>query len=147
MGIKFNPLPKEFDLVNPENFSYNVVPLGKTVKIPTNQQMIVYEDITINGVLTIEGDLVIFDLEIPSRIVESSTTESINVELYEVIRQTASGITLSLSGMIEGSKITIVNASTGTNTLNFTIQGAATPSIYTRESYSIVYNGTDWDVV
>jgi len=42
-----------------ENFSYETIPAGQTVTIPTNQQMIVHESITIDGTLVEDGELVL----------------------------------------------------------------------------------------
>lgn len=41
------------------NFSYKVVPLGDSVTIPVNQQMIVSGGITIDGELNMDGELVL----------------------------------------------------------------------------------------
>lgn len=41
----------------PDNFSWKVIPAGKTVTIPTNQQMLLSGGITINGALNIDGEL------------------------------------------------------------------------------------------
>jgi len=149
MGLKLNPFTGKFDLVSigPENFSYNYIATGKSVLIPDNQQMLVYINITVDGTLTVDGDLVVLDQKQSERVLETSETETINAELYEVIKQTASGITTSLSGVIKGSKVSIVNSSSGSNTLNITVQGEASPTIYSRESFSLVYNGSDFDIV
>jgi galactitol-specific phosphotransferase system IIC component len=80
-------------------------------------------------------------------IIETTITETIDVSIYNVVRQTSSGITTSLSNMVTGSKITITNTSGGTNILNITVQDVATPNIHDCESFSIVFNGTTWDVV
>ena len=145
MVIKFNPLPKEFDVVNPDNFSYETIATNKTVKIPANQQMLVYEEVTIDGTLVIDGELVVFDFEPLNRVLDTSTSETIDIDLFEVIRQTSSGITTSLSGADIGSEITITNRSGADNTLNLTIQGTASPIIKDLESFSLIYNGTDYD--
>ena len=130
--------------VDPANFSFSYIEENKTVTIPTNQQMIVYNSLTIDGTLAIDGELVILDDKIHNRIKTTSTNETINAELYELITQDTSGITTSLS-VITGSKITITNRSGGNNTLNLTIQGIASPIIKDRESFSLIYNGTDYD--
>ncbi len=44
----------------PENFGYGNVPANKIVKIPTNQQMIVEEEIFITGELFVCGELIVF---------------------------------------------------------------------------------------
>jgi len=148
MGVKFNPFTGKFDLVSvdPENFSYNYIEVSKTLIVPTNQQMLVYDSLTIDGVLTIDGEAVLIDFKAPSRIKTTEETETINIEIYEVIRQTVSGITTSLSNAITGSTITITNRSGGDNTLNITIQGTASPIIKDLESFSLIYNGTDYDI-
>lgn len=145
MSYKFNPFINELDLVNPDNFSFETIADGKNVRIPTNQQMLVYEEITIDGTLVIDGELIIFDTKPLYRIIDSATTESINIELYEMIRLTASGITTSLNGVVTGSKITVTNRSGGDSTLNITVQGNASPILRDLESFSLVYNGTDYD--
>lgn len=40
-----------------ENFSYKVIPSGKSVTIPQNQQMVVSGGFTLNGELILEGEL------------------------------------------------------------------------------------------
>ena len=148
MPFKYNPLTDKLDVVSidDENFSYNNVAADCEVEIPENQQMIVFEDINVDGELTINGDLVIFDNKVINRIIDTDASETINVELFEVVKQTEPAIVTSFSSVITGSRITIVNSSVGTNTLNITIQGEVNPIIYSRESFSIIYNGTDWDV-
>lgn len=103
----------------------------------------------------IYGDFVTLDLKINGRlhavsrkttILTTSTTETIDTLLTEVIRQTSSGITTSLSNVESGTKILIKNMSGGTNTLNITIEGTASPSIYDGEGFQLIYNGTDWDL-
>ena len=146
MPFKLNPLTGELDLVSidDENFSYNNVAADSEVEIPENQQMIVFEDINVDGELTINGDLVIFDNKVINRIIDTDASETINIELFEVIRQTTSGITTSLNA-VTGSMVTITNRSGGDNILNITIQGIASPVIKNRESFSLIYNGVDYD--
>jgi hypothetical protein len=45
-----------------ENFSYKRIPLAQTVTIPVNQQMIVINDITIEGTLVENGELFILEV-------------------------------------------------------------------------------------
>lgn len=59
MAYEFNPFTGKFDITRPDNFSYELVPLGSTVKIPVNQQMIVHDTLTVDGTLTTDGTLVI----------------------------------------------------------------------------------------
>jgi len=146
MPFKYNPLTDKLDVVSidDENFSYNNVAADCEVEIPENQQMIVFEDINVDGELTINGDLVIFDDKVINRIIDTDASETINIELFEVIRQTTSGITTSLNA-VTGSMVTITNRSGGDNILNITIQGIASPVIKNRESFSLIYNGVDYD--
>jgi len=146
--FKINPLSGELELVSieDENFSFNYIETNCDIEVPEYQQMVVYDSLTIDGVLIVNGEVIVRDDKVLSRIYTTGETESVNVEVYEVIKQTTSGIVTSLSDVIEGSKITIVNSSSDTNTLNITIQGEVSPIIYSRESFSIVYNGTDWDI-
>ena len=149
MGIKLNPFTGKLDLISkdPDNFSYNYIVDGKTITVPVNQQMLIYEDLNLDGILIVDGEVIILNDKVTSRIVETSTSETINMNIYEVISQTASGITTSLSDMVEGSTITITNRSDGDNTLNLTIQGCVSPTISSLESFSLFYNGTDYDLV
>lgn len=59
MSYKFNPLTGTFDIVNPDNFSYNYIKLGCTVCVPLHQQMIVAEYLDAFGDIDLYGDLVI----------------------------------------------------------------------------------------
>lgn len=147
MSYKYNPFTDKLDLTNPENFSHNNIASTETVTIPTGQQMLVYKEITIDGVLIIDGELFVFDIEPFNRIINTAASESINIELYEVIKQTASGITTSISGAETGSKVTITNRSGGDNTINLTVQGDVSPTISDGESFSLVYSGTEYELV
>lgn len=149
MGLKLNPLTGKLDLVSKENFSYNYIPETQTKTIPVNQQMIVYEDISIDGVLIIEGELVVSDFEEVTiiSIKETSTSETINIGSYGLIRQTASGITTTLGSPTLGDCVVITNRSGGDNIIGETIQGEASPTISNLESFALVYNGTDYDLV
>lgn len=59
MSMKFNPLSGNFDIVSPDNFSYNYIPTGITLQVPQYQQMIVVEHLDIVGDLDLIGDLAI----------------------------------------------------------------------------------------
>jgi hypothetical protein len=48
----------EVKLAAPENFSYTY---AKCLYIPINQQMIVYQNVTIDNEILIDGELVILD--------------------------------------------------------------------------------------
>jgi len=148
MGVKLNFFTGKLDLVSKEvdNFSYNYVTSTKTLNIPENQQMLVYEGITVDGILDVDGELVLLDFTIPSRSIDTSTSESINIGVYELIRQTASGITTSFDTPVLGDHITITNRSGADNTLNITVQGTASPTLRDLESMSLFYNGTDYDI-
>jgi len=77
----------------------------------------------------------------------TAITESIDTDLYTVIRQTASGITTTLTSLTTNSAVTIKNRSGGNNIINHTVDGVATPTIYDGESFRLVYNGTDFDIL
>ena len=59
--LLINPLTGDFNLVSTDNFSFDTVPVGKIVDIPQYQQMIVYQSITVDGVLNIDGSLGLID--------------------------------------------------------------------------------------
>lgn len=145
MPWKFNPFTGELDFVTSENFSYETIASGNTVTVEANQQMIVYDSIVIDGTLSVEGQVVVSTFKNPQVVIETNITETIKIDCYDVIRQTASGITTSLQDPKTGSKITITNRSGGSNTLNITVQGVASPTIRDKESFSLIYNGTDYD--
>lgn len=147
MGVKLNPFTGKLDLVSKEadNFSIVTIDTGETKTIPSKEQMIVYNLLENDGELVIDGHLVLEDFAPLTRLVNTGATETLNIEGLEVIRQTSSGITTSLSGAVAGSRVTITNRSGGDNTLNITIQGVASPTIKDLESFSLVYNGTDYD--
>ena len=149
MSYKFNALTGKLDLVSvdPANFSFNYVEASATITVPQYQQMLVCNSITVDGILDVEGEVVILDFDHPNRLVETTISESINIELYEVIRQTVSGITTSISNAVEGSEITITNRSGANNVLNLTVQGQVSPIIKDYESFGLVYNGVDYDLV
>lgn len=46
---------------SPDNFSYSKVPVGTTVTIPLNQQMILYREVDVQGTLVVNGSLVVLD--------------------------------------------------------------------------------------
>ena len=80
-------------------------------------------------------------------IATTSTTETVDVTTCTLLRQTASGITTSLSGMVTGSRIIIKNRGGGNNTINVTIDGVSAPILDDKSSIDLIYNGTDWDAV
>lgn len=80
-------------------------------------------------------------------VVNTSTSETIILSYNSYIRQTAGGITTSLSGAQVGMITRIKNASDNPNTLGITIDGCTNPIIEKNESFTIVYNGTDWDLI
>tara|TARA_Y100000310_G_scaffold205962_1_gene206306 strand:- start:1190 stop:1843 length:654 start_codon:yes stop_codon:yes gene_type:complete len=91
-----------------------------------------------------DGTVALAGVEI---IITTSTTETVDVTTGTVIRQTANGITTSLSGHTTGRSVYIKNAGGGDNTLNITVDGDVSPVIKDGESFHIMYNGTDWDLL
>ena len=55
MSFKFNPFTATFDIVNPNNYSYNYVSAGLTLTIRMYQQMVVRGRLTLVGRIKIEG--------------------------------------------------------------------------------------------
>lgn len=55
----FNPFTGTFDVVKPNNFSYNYIINGFTLIIPMYQQMSVHGTITIDGTIIINGELMV----------------------------------------------------------------------------------------
>lgn len=65
MAFRFNPITGQLDIVgastgSSDNFSYETVPIGDTVTIPINQQMIVNGVEIVEGTLIVIGSLVVF---------------------------------------------------------------------------------------
>ena len=77
----------------------------------------------------------------------TAITESIDASAYDIIRQTASGIVTTLTGLSTGVDVTIKNDSGGINTISNTIDGTGSQSIYDGESFHLTYNGTDLDIL
>jgi hypothetical protein len=50
--LVFSPLP---------NFSYKTIPVGCYMKISEYQEMILYNQVIVDGILSIDGDLVILE--------------------------------------------------------------------------------------
>ena len=146
MPFKLNALTGELDVVSIEdnNFSFNNIITTESVTIPEYQQMIVYGDLVNDGELIINGELVLIDGKVHNRIIDTAIDETINLDVYELIRQTESEIVTSFTATT-GSMITVTNRSGADNILNITIQGIASPTIKDRESFSLIYNGTDYD--
>lgn len=80
-------------------------------------------------------------------IYSTATTESIDASAYDIIRQTASGITTTLTGLSTGVDVTIKNDSGGINVISNTIDGTGSQSIYDGESFHLTYNGTYLDIL
>jgi hypothetical protein len=61
-ATKLNPLIRAGGGGGVDNFSYKTIPVGQTVVIPDNQQMIVLGGINIEGELDIEGELALLEI-------------------------------------------------------------------------------------
>jgi len=57
--ITINPTTGELDLVTGNNFSYESVPAGKSLKVRENEQMIVYEGFSVDGDFLLDGTLIV----------------------------------------------------------------------------------------
>ncbi len=56
MGYKFNPFTGTLDVVyTTRNFSQHIIPVGTTLTIPENQQMIVHTPMRIDGDINIRS--------------------------------------------------------------------------------------------
>jgi hypothetical protein len=80
-------------------------------------------------------------------IVDTAITEEIGISNNMLIRQTSYPITTSLTTPSRGNYLTIKNASIGDNVLNLTLDGCVNPTINAGESFKIVYNGSDWNLL
>lgn len=50
-----------YSILKQENFSFDNIPSDEILTVPINQQMIVFQQVTVSGELVLEGDLVLFD--------------------------------------------------------------------------------------
>jgi hypothetical protein len=57
--ISLNPLEGQFDLSVDNNFSYESVPQSKKLKIYNNMQMAVFGNFNLDGVLQLDGTLIL----------------------------------------------------------------------------------------
>lgn len=57
--ISFNVIEGQFDLITENNFSYVSVPENKKLKIRENMQMIVHGCEVIDGIMEIDGELIV----------------------------------------------------------------------------------------
>ena len=57
MGFKFNPFTGNFDVVNPNNFSFNYIATGMVLFVPQYQQMVVEGHLDMHGDIDLAGDL------------------------------------------------------------------------------------------
>ncbi len=55
--LTLNVLTGEFDVYSPENFSYEITELNKTLKIKRTQQMVVADEYILDGTLILEGTI------------------------------------------------------------------------------------------
>jgi hypothetical protein len=59
MAFNFNPLKGSYDFVSGPGFSFRFIKANFSLFIPEHQQMLVKKNITIEGTLVINGELVI----------------------------------------------------------------------------------------
>lgn len=64
MALKFNPFTGKFDFVgstssSEDNFSYETIATGITITVPTYQQMALSHDIQVDGLLILNGRVVV----------------------------------------------------------------------------------------
>lgn len=57
--LTINPTTGKLDLVSDNNFSYESVPPNKKLKIPENHQMVLHEDLDVQGELQIDGSVIL----------------------------------------------------------------------------------------
>lgn len=57
--VVFNPITNVFEYVSDNNFSYLSVPIAKTLKIPQNMQMVVYNGFVLDGILDLHGTIIL----------------------------------------------------------------------------------------
>jgi hypothetical protein len=77
-------------------------------------------------------------------VVNTTISESIDVETCTVISQDTAGITTTLTNVSTGSRIIVNNNSGGACTIGATILGTTNPTINDQESYLMFFNGTEW---
>ncbi|MDW8348100.1 MAG: hypothetical protein RML94_14150 [Bacteroidia bacterium] len=57
--LVFNPVSNTFEYISDNNFSYLSVPANKTLKIPQNMQMVVYNGFILDGIVDLQGVIIL----------------------------------------------------------------------------------------
>lgn len=57
--LTFNPIEGSFSLVTDNNFSYEVIPSPQFLIVPQGNQMMVVEEVDVEGTLWLEGAMIL----------------------------------------------------------------------------------------
>jgi hypothetical protein len=95
------------------------------------------------GLDTISADSLLVTTSERKTTVDVPATITHSVNDYVTFRISNTGAVLSLSDMVDGSRVAIINTSGGTITLGFTVDGV-TGVLYANESAIIEHDGTIW---
>ena len=103
--------------------------------------------VTYSGTQTTFGSLTEHKA-IKGTVFRTTISESIDASLFTSIRQNTSGISTTLTGAVDGSRIRIHNASGGDCTIVGTVNGSVNPIIKDRETWDMEYHATEseWTV-
>jgi hypothetical protein len=149
--LKFNPLTNTFDFVKSNNFSFNRVTNGSLLKIPRNQQMLVYSELFNSGNIVNDGEIVIFENTPRTRPIQTVAVDTtLNAEFFNVLVDcSASNVTLTLpSGGIYNQKeynIKKIDSTTNKVLIIGTIDnGTDTELTVQYESITIQHDSSVW---
>ena len=157
--LQIDEILARLDIIEAELAAQLILILNNSVNIALNEARITQNeaDIIQNALDIAQNSLDITQNALDITVLEAintrdstqiltGATETVDMTLNGLIKQTASGIETSVSNALQGRTITIINQSGGTNTLNMTVDGVYLPKIYDGESFTIFNNGTDWDL-
>lgn len=151
MGLKLNPFTGKFDIVNDNNFSFNNIPAQSYLRIPTNQQMLVYKELVNSGDIQNDGDIVIFETTPKTRPINTITEDiTLNAEYFNVLVDCTDGdIDLTLPGgaSYANKEFNIKRIDNSGNRLFIigTVDGGTGTELASQyESITVQYNGSSW---
>lgn len=154
MGLKLNFQTGKFDFVNDNNFSFNNIPEDSYLRIPENQQMLVYKELVNNGDIQNDGDLVIFETTDNRKSITTATTNlALNAENYNILVDASSDnidITLPSDIAYIRKEYNIKKIDTSGNFVNVigTIDNGVNAILTDQnESITIQFDGSKWWII
>lgn len=151
MALKLNFQTGKFDNVNDNNFSFSIIPAQSYLRIPTNQQMLVYRELVNNGDIQNDGDIVIFETAPRTRPINTITSDiTLNAEYFNALVDCTGGdidLTLPSGASYANKEFNIKRIDNSGNRLFVigTIDGGTSTELASQyESITIQYDGSSW---